>query len=309
MALVSFTLTLGTILVQAVGIIATGCWRDTTCTGPLTAAFPGDWDENNFAPSSRTSSPVSFFSSNTGSVSAYPGTTTLDGNGAQVIFDFGKLVAGITTVTYGATGSGQIGLAFTEAQNWTGPASDFSNGSSGPDGAVYGTVATTSESNYTVSDAQLRGGFRYLTVFAQSSGDITIDIQNLTVEIAYLPEWSNLRAYQGYFNCSDGLLNKLWYSGAFTLQTNAIPALSTGRHFPILGSGWANDEDLDLGTTGPTIYVDGSKRDRTAWSGDLAIAVPSILVSLGDWNGIRNTLNIFYNGQAGFSFTRLIKRC
>lgn len=105
-----------------------------------------------------------------------------------------------------------------------------------------------------------------------------------------------MRAYQGYFSCSDPLLNKIWYAGAYTLQTNAVPP-KTGRQFPILGSSWRNDYDLSLGTTGGTIYVDGSKRDRTVWPGDLAIAVPSILVSTGDWDGVRNTLDVLFRDQ------------
>ncbi len=148
-------------------------------------------------------------------------------------------------------------------------------------------------------DAKLRGGFRYLTLFSESSSsNFSINIQDITVEIAYQPAWSNLRAYQGYFSCSDDLLNRIWYSGAYTLQTNAIPP-ATGREFPILGSGWMNDQNLDLGSTGSTIYVDGSKRDRTVWPGDLGIAVPSILVSTGDWAGVANTLTVLYNDQVG----------
>ena len=61
-----------------------------------------------------------------------------------------------------------------------------------------------------------------------------------------------------------------------------------------------NNQDLDLGTTDPTIYVDGSKRDRTVWAGDLAIAVPSILISTGDADGVRSTLEVLYNDQVSY---------
>ena len=49
------------------------------------------------------------------------------------------------------------------------------------------------------------------------------------------------------------------------------------------------------------MYVDGSKRDRTVWPGDLAIAVPSILVSTGDWDGLRNTLAVLWNDQVSYN--------
>jgi hypothetical protein len=143
-------------------------------------------------------------------------------------------------------------------------------------------------------DSKMRGGFRYLTLF--SSGNVQIQLLYITCEISFAPAWSNLRAYGGYFDSSDSLLNKIWYSGAYTLQTNAIPP-SSGRAFPIIGNGWSNDAQLNLGTTDPTIYVDGSKRDRTVWAGDLAIAIPSILVSTGDADGVRNTLQVLLNDQ------------
>ncbi len=228
------------------------------------------------------------------------GTTTIKGVGSYIVLDFGKEVGGIVTVTYSATGSGNLGLAFTEAKNWTGEASDSSNGSFNPDGALLATVTTTAESNYTMPDAKLRGGFRYLTLFTQTSGSINVKIHDITVELAIQPSWANLRAYQGYFSCSDPLLTRIWYSGAYTLQTNAIPP-HTGRQFPILGSSWSNDFDLSLGTNGGTVYVDGSKRDRTVWPGDLGIAVPSILVSTGDWEGVANTLEILYNDQVSLT--------
>lgn len=288
---------LGALLSQEIAVVvAAQCWRNTPCTGPTNAAFSGDWDKYNFAPASRTVSPVSFHPPGGGAPTNFPGAAVLRGNNAQLIFDFGKEVGGIVTVTYSATGSGSLGLAFTEAKNWTGEASDSSNGSFNPDGALFTTVNPTTESSYTMPDAKLRGGFRYLTLFTQTSGSVSVDIHNVTVELAFQPGWSNLRAYQGYFSCSDPLLTKIWYSGAYTLQTNAIPP-HTGRQFPILGSSWRNDLDLSVGTTGGTVYVDGSKRDRTVWPGDLGIAVPSILVSTGDWEGVANTLQIVYHDQ------------
>jgi hypothetical protein len=45
----------------------------------------------------------------------------------------------------------------------------------------------------------------------------SVHIDNLSLELAFKPTWANLRAYQGYFHCSDELLNRIWYSGAYTL--------------------------------------------------------------------------------------------
>lgn len=278
---------------------AASCWRKTNCTGPSQASFSGPWDTNNFSPASRNVGPLKILDSNGDFLANYPSKAELTGNGSLLIFDFGKEVGGIVSLTYGALGNGTLGLAFTESKNWTGQYSDDSNGALDPnskiDGALFQDVSTTLEANYTMPDAKMRGGFRYLTLF--SSGDVLIQLHDINCEISFAPTWSNLRAYGGYFDSSDALLNQIWYAGAYTLQTNAIPP-SSGRRFPV-GTGWSNDQELNLGTTGETIYVDGSKRDRTIWAGDLAIAIPSVMVSTGDWDGVRNTLQVLLNDQVG----------
>jgi hypothetical protein len=152
---------------------------------------------------------------------------------------------------------------------------------------LYADVSPTDQGSYTMPTDRLRGVFRYLTLFVDnvdtgSGTTFSITFQTITVELAYQSTWGNLRAYQGYFYSNDDLLNRTWYSAAFTLQTNAIP-VNTGRE--LLGSGWENNVSLDLGTTYPTIYIDGSKRDRSVWAGDLGIAIPSLLVSTGDIGG------------------------
>lgn len=275
-------------------VAAAGCWRNTACDGPSAPAFPGTWDKFNYSPSSRTVTPRGVRPSGEATFADFNGQTSLKGNGSSLVLDFGFEVGGIVSLTYAARGSGSLGLAFSEASNWTGEWSDSSSGSYVPDGAIYANITHTREANYTMPDAKLRGGFRYLTLFTKSDQHMEVDITDLTLEIAYQPSWSNLRAYQGYFYSSDDLLNKIWYAGAYTLQTNAIPP-TTGRE--IVGGGWKNDRNLNDGTNGPTIYVDGSKRDRTVWAGDLVIAVSSILVSTGDTEGLRNTLQVLYNDQ------------
>lgn len=139
----------------------------------------------------------------------------------------------------------------------------------------------------------MRGGFRYLTAFLITNSSATVEIKDVSLEISFQPTWSNLQAYQGYFHCNDALLNKIWYAGAYTLQTNAVP-VNTGRWVPMLSNGWANN-----GTLGPgdTIIVDGAKRDRAVWPGDMGIAVPSSFVSIGDLYSVKNALQVMYNYQ------------
>lgn len=195
---------------------------------------------------------------------------------------------------YVSSGPGSLGIAFTESKKWIGKASDSSNGGfEGPDGALFANIPSTGDGSYVVPDNKLRGGFRYLTLFLETDAATTLSITDISLEIAFQPTWKNLRAYQGYFHSSDEQLNKIWYAGAYTLQTNSVP-VDTGRQTPFPESGWNNN-----GTLGPgdTIIVDGAKRDRAVWPGDMGIAVPSTFVSVGDLDSVKNALQVMYNYQ------------
>ncbi|THY23471.1 Six-hairpin glycosidase [Aureobasidium pullulans] len=291
-------LTLTALVGFGISAQAQSCWENLTCTGPLDAAFPGEWSTNIFAPSSRTVAPTSILSlANTSVISAWPGPAHIAGNGSALVFDFGKEVGGLATITYTAQGSGALGLAFSEAKNYIGLWSDSSNGKFAPgggDGAIYDNFTTAGNHTYTMDKAHLRGGFRYLTLFLiTNETSSAIDINTISLEIGFQPTWSNLQAYQGYFHSSDDDLNKIWYSGAYTLQTNAVP-VDTGRWVPTLAVGWANNGSLSNGTT---VIVDGAKRDRAVWPGDMGVAVPATFVSIGDLDSVANALQTMYDHQ------------
>ena len=91
---------------------------------------------------------------------------------------------------------------------------------------------------------------------------------------------ADLKAYPNDFYSDDALINRIWYAGAYTVQTNII-ANDTGRVWnPAPAIGWNNG--AVVGELGSTVLVDGAKRDRTVWPGDLGISVPTDFVSLGD---------------------------
>ncbi|PWY76311.1 hypothetical protein BO70DRAFT_388634 [Aspergillus heteromorphus CBS 117.55] len=274
--------------------VAQDCWRNTTCSGPTESAFSGPWEENIFAPSSRSVSPEKLFLITQPDKTADYAPFTLQGNGSLVVYDFGKEVGGIVRVNYSSTGSGALGVAFTEAKDYIGEWSDSSNGGfKGPDGALYGNFTEAGSHYYVMPDKVLRGGFRYLSLFLITSGNVSVQIEDVSLEIGFQPTWSNLKAYQGYFHSDDDLLNKIWYSGAYTLQTNEVPT-DTGRQIPALAVGWANNATLG---PGDTIIVDGAKRDRAVWPGDMGIAVPSAFVSLGYLESVKNALQVMYDTQ------------
>ncbi|KAJ5300430.1 uncharacterized protein N7443_005432 [Penicillium atrosanguineum] len=274
--------------------LASACWGNSPCNGPLEASFPGPWENYMHSPSSRLVSPKSILNSDTSFQTRYPSLSKLAGNGSLVIFDFGQEVGGIVNINYTTNGAGTLGLAFTEAKNFTGFNSDESNGGSTPDGALLIDISSDGSKTYSMPLDKMRGGFRYLSVFTlTNSTDFNVTVDTVDVEITFQPSWPNLRAYGGYFHSSDELLNRIWYACVYTLQANNIPPTS-GRTWPAPTQGWENDADLGLGYS---VLVDGAKRDRAVWAGDLGISVPASLVGLGDFESSKTSLNILYINQ------------
>lgn len=240
--------------------------------------------------------PKRILNANGAVLSDYPGPAELHKNGSYFIFDFDQEVGGLVTVNYTTSRQGSIGLAFSEAKNFTGLVSDESNGGSTQDGAIMFDASTGSKTkgSYTMPLAKMRGGFRYLTLFTLTNTTyFTVSIDAGSTEITFQPTWPNLSAYGGYFHSSDELLNRIWYACAYTLQTNNIPP-ATGRVWPAPSDTWANDADLG---PGQSVLVNGAKRDRAIWAGDLGISISASLFGLGDLESSRTSLEILYLHQ------------
>jgi hypothetical protein len=178
---------------------------------------------------------------------------------------------------------------------------DDSNGggdpSPHPDGAVL-TGAVDPYSVYRVSDAHLRGGFRYLNIFvvgngttgARNNNSAVIEITSVNVTFTAAPHMPDLRAYKNHFYSSDDLLNRIWYAAAYTAQLCLISP-QHGRAWPPPKSGWNNDVLIGLGDS---IIVDGAKRDRTIWPGDMGISIATTFATLGDvQSGINSLLTLY----------------
>jgi hypothetical protein len=278
---------------------AQACWRNFTCNGLTKPAFSGPWDAYNFAPRTRSVAPRTILSLPDGvPIGEYDDKgivvqATSDGT----VFDFGLEVGGIISFDYVLNSNitdASIGLAFTEAKNYIGRKSDNSNGGKGQDNALLWSLDTRHKGRYTMPDVSLRGGFRYLTLFLVADSSATLTVQNISLEISFQPTWPNLWAYQGYFHSSEALLNRIWYSGAYTLQTNSVPG-NTGRaNVETNRVGWRNDEYIGPGNT---VLLDGAKRDRWVWIGDMGTAVPAAFVSTGDMESTRNALRAIFDNQ------------
>jgi hypothetical protein len=264
---------------------------------PVAAAPPaGALAALNYAPTSRTLTPTAVYATS-GSVSNPTNVlsgapTRISGAGSALSLDFGKEVGGLVTLSFGSTSDAnqRVGLAFSESSLYVGTSSDASSGGN-PDGAIYG--AAPSGGSYTMPAARLRGGFRYLTVFLATSG--WVDLRGVSLQFTAAPAMADPSAYANYFYSNDDLLNRIWYAGAYTVQMNTI-ASNQGRVWPPPPSEWDNSATVSVGST---VLVDGAKRDRTVWPGDLGIAVPTQYVSTNDLVSTRNALSTMFNAQAG----------
>ncbi|KIY62492.1 glycoside hydrolase family 78 protein [Cylindrobasidium torrendii FP15055 ss-10] len=264
----------------------------------------GPWDAFNFAPSSRTVYPTAIYKlegtiQGADQLVQNAGTATL-APGSWVALDYGVEVGGLVSITFDIIAdNASFALSFTESPMFVNPlASDDSSNSAinmTYDG-ILDVRAPISEGLWTQPAERLRGGFRYLTIV--SKADTDIELSNVSCEISFMPHVEDLRAYTGYFYASDpdfhdeDFLTKIWYAGAYTIQTNTVP-LNTGRQVPFASAGsWYNN--ASLGVAGP-IIVDGAKRDRAVWPGDMGIAVPAQFVSTFDLIPTRNALSTMFS--------------
>ncbi len=102
------------------------------------------------------------------------------------------------------------------------------------------------------------GGWRFEAITLSAPGTIVLSGAGVRFGGGYLATPSD---YQGYFVSSSGAFNTMFYDGAYTEQTDMQPAGTNGAAHPSV--------------------LDGAKRDRAIWSGDLGIEGQGIADTLG----------------------------
>ncbi|KAI4521109.1 glycoside hydrolase family 78 protein [Schizophyllum commune Loenen D] len=267
-----------------------------TCT---TASAPSDpWNDFNYAPASRIVYPQRIYGTN-GDVehedsllSADAGSPTLSGADAWVTIDFGKEVGGVVSLTIDSASGDDASFALTFAE------SPLLINPTLSDDSVYSVADMTSDGAqpipgplskglWTQPISWQRGGFRYLTV-SLTAGD-SVALYNVSVALTFSPNVDDLRDYKGYFCTKDtvgedqDLLTKIWYAGAYTIQTNIIAA-DQGRGKVASGaSGWNNSGQI--AKVGPVIHC------------DIGIAGPAAFVALNELESIRSSLDEMFSLQ------------
>ncbi|MEV6846759.1 alpha-L-rhamnosidase [Actinoplanes sp. NPDC051411] len=150
------------------------------------------------------------------------------------------------------------------------PASDESRGLAGvggPDTLQVSAAGTV--------DGTFHGGFRFILLTLTSPGTVTLS----GVGVDFQAYRATAKDYRGWFLSSDDQLNRMWYSGAYTLQLNTKPA----------GVNGLPDERI----------FDGAKRDRSIWTGDLLVQGPTIISTLGDVGAayLKSSLQVLFATQ------------
>lgn len=277
------------------------------------------------SPASRALSPVSLYKvlprggsvTNPGALVRPNGKPTVldlaSGNQTSsplVILDMGKEVGGLVTVTVNSISSPAptLNACFSESTAYMALNPSQNNGESnyapGCDTAniingLPGVPYTYNSDGHLIpvnpkavpgsfTDSQIRGGFRYLTLYLSSPGQISIS--KVQVDFTAAPSQTNLRNYAGYFLSSSNSLNNLWYSGAYTTQLDTAAA-NTLKSWPYT-QGETDHANSEMPNTTPSqeVILDGAKRDRDVWQGDLSVEGPVTALSTGDLTAWRNSL-------------------
>lgn len=168
--------------------------------------------------------------------------------GGYILLDFGIELQGGILISTHVTNDANIRITFgesaEEAMRGLG-CKNFENMHSVRDYVINAGIQTTFETGNT--------GFRFVKI----SVDKDVYLNNIQA----VCRMRNLEQ-RGSFECSDELLNKIWKTGAYTVNLNVQECI------------W-----------------DGIKRDRLVWVGDMNPEINTILAAFGDTKCIKESLD------------------
>jgi hypothetical protein len=150
------------------------------------------------------------------------------------------------------------------------PSSDESRGLAG-----VGGIDTLQPTQAGRLSGSFHGGFRFVLLTLATPGSVSIS----AVQVDFQAQRATADDYAGWFLSSDKQLNRMWYSGAYTVQLNMKPAGLNGL-------------------ADKRIY-DGAKRDRSIWTCDLLVQAPAAIGTLGDVGAdyVKSSLNVILAAQ------------
>jgi hypothetical protein len=119
------------------------------------------------------------------------------------------------------------------------------------------------------------GGFRFILLTLSSPGSVSLS----SVGVDFQAFRATPADYKGWFLSGDDQLNRMWFSGAYTVQMNMKgPGLN--------------------GLPDARIY-DGAKRDRSIWTCDMLVQAPTAIGTLGDAGAqyVKSSINVILSAQ------------
>lgn len=215
---------------------------------PAPAAASSDWRDHVQGPSGPHAYPRAVAVVGDGGAVDDPNGLTAPGGTATTMRPGGRLVLDLGTNTGGVvevgirSGAGELRLAYAEARRYLSPLGDTIQPSLGindvPDGR-FDVVPAAPGLRW--SSPAVRGGQRWISFELDTPAPVAIDYVRVRVtHLASAPD-----DYAGHFLSSDDVLNRAWYASAHTYFASV-----------------ADD---------PPVLMDGAKRDRMVFAGDLAI--------------------------------------
>ncbi|TIA60441.1 Six-hairpin glycosidase [Aureobasidium pullulans] len=275
----------------------------TTLLSSSAAAVP--YAEYILAPSQRDLSPVKVHHAN-GTVINAAGVTTSGSGGATfysvsaVTYDYTKNIGGLVSFIVSSSSDSEqyIGISYTESSLWISPDGSDATQNIAIDETLWFKI--TGPGNYSVEPLHDRGGFRYLNVYHNTTGNVTLShLQTYFTAMPHFPD-DGIGEYTGYFHSNDEKLNRVWYAGAYTDQLCTIPSTAgnslvdldaTDPNTPTV---WWSNSTL---TNGSSAFTDGPKRDKLVWPGDFAISVPGVFLSTDDAITVKLSLQQLFASQ------------
>lgn len=205
--------------------------------------------------------------------------TTSKSGSTRLIVDLGVLASGYVEIGVTRSSGAPLRLSYAEARESLGSNGDassdpedfFYNGRTlgtddNPDGRadVFPPVSKPT----VLKSPGLRGSQRYIAITLDGPGSAILDF----IRVKQTNFVSN---YDGSFLSSDERLNRAWYASAYAIDLSTI---RDQRRTP--SASW--------------VIIDGPKRDRVAYAGDLRVVAQAAYYQSSEYRQIvRDTLNLF----------------
>ncbi|MCC4313887.1 alpha-L-rhamnosidase C-terminal domain-containing protein [Streptomyces malaysiensis] len=207
--------------------------------------------------------------------------TTTAPRGARLVIDLGVLAGGYVELGVRRASGAPIRASYAEARQYLGPDGDADPDPGGffHQGRTLGTdddpdgradVHAPPRRPTVLRSPGLRGSQRYIAITLDGPGSLTLDF--VRVRQTTFPG-----AYDGHFLSSDAVLNRAWYASAYGLDLSTARGRRTGA-----------------GRDRPWVVMDGPKRDRTVYAGDLQLVALAAYQQGGAYRRVlRDTINLF----------------